>query len=68
MTNPVLPRPEREQTDESLRLERDRADGALDDEVSEADEMADAVISRARARAATFPTTSWKPFSIVSSS
>ena len=51
MTNPVLPRPEREQTDESLRLERDRADGALDDEVSEADETADAVISRARARA-----------------
>src|SRR3954467_3576469 len=45
------PRPEREQTDESLRLERDRADRALDDEVSAADETADAVISRARARA-----------------
>ena len=51
MTNPLLPRSEREQTDESLRLERDRADRALDDEVSEADETADAVISRARARA-----------------
>ncbi|MEX2662339.1 MAG: HAMP domain-containing sensor histidine kinase [Vicinamibacterales bacterium] len=51
MTDPLLPRPEREQTDESLRLERDRADRALDDEVSEADEAADAVISRARARA-----------------
>jgi len=51
MTNPLLPRPEREQTDESLRVERDRADRALDDEVSEADETADAVISRARARA-----------------
>ena len=51
MTDPPLPRPEREQTDESLRLERDRADRALDDEISEADEAADAVISRARARA-----------------
>ena len=51
MTDPLLPRSEREQTDESLRLERDRADRALDDEVSEADETADAVISRARARA-----------------
>jgi hypothetical protein len=29
MTNPSLPRSEREQTDESLRLERDRADRAL---------------------------------------
>jgi signal transduction histidine kinase len=51
MTDPLLPRSEREQTDESLRLERDRADRALDDEVSVADETADAVISRARARA-----------------
>ena len=51
MTDPLLPRSEREQTDNSLRLERDRADRALDDEVSEADETADAVISRARARA-----------------
>jgi signal transduction histidine kinase len=51
MTNPSLPRSERQQTDESLRLERDSADRALDDEISEADETADAVISRARARA-----------------
>ena len=51
MTDPMLPRSERQQTDESLRLERDRADRALDDEVSEADETADAVITRARARA-----------------
>ena len=51
MTDPQLPRSEREQTDESLRLERDRADRALDDEVLEADDTADAVISRARARA-----------------
>jgi signal transduction histidine kinase len=51
MTDPPLPRSEREQTDESLRLERERADRALDDEISEADETADAIISRARARA-----------------
>jgi signal transduction histidine kinase len=51
MTNPELPRSERQQTDESLRLERDSADRALDDEVSEADAAADAVITRARARA-----------------
>ena len=51
MTDPVLPPSEREQTDESLRLERDSADRALDDEISGADETADAVISRARARA-----------------
>jgi hypothetical protein len=50
MMDSLLPRAEREQTDESLRLERDR-DRALDDEVSEADEKADAVITRARARA-----------------
>jgi signal transduction histidine kinase len=51
MTNPVLPRSERDQTDESLRVERDRADRALDDDVLEANATADAVISRARARA-----------------
>jgi signal transduction histidine kinase len=51
MTDPLLPSSEREQTDESLRLERDVADRALEDEVSDADETADAVISRARARA-----------------
>lgn len=45
------PLSEREQTDESLRLERDSVDRALDDEVSAADETADAVISRARALA-----------------
>ncbi len=51
MTDPLLPRSEREQTDESLRLERDSADRVLDDDVSGPDETADAVISRARARA-----------------
>jgi signal transduction histidine kinase len=51
MTNPSLPRSERQQTDQSLRFERDRADRALDDEVSDADETADAVINRARDRA-----------------
>jgi signal transduction histidine kinase len=51
MTDPMLPRSERQRTDESLRLERDRADRALDDEISDADETADAVITRARARA-----------------
>jgi signal transduction histidine kinase len=51
MTDPLLPSSEREQTDESLRVERDVADRALEDEVSDADETADAVISRARARA-----------------
>ncbi len=51
MTHPSLPGSERQQTDESLRLERNTADRALDDEVSDADEAADAVITRARARA-----------------
>src|SRR3954453_9947709 len=51
MTNPLVARPEREQTDERLGLESARADRALDAEISEADETADAVISRARARA-----------------
>jgi signal transduction histidine kinase len=51
MTDPLPPRPEREQTDESLRLERECADRALDDEVADADETADAVIARARTRA-----------------
>jgi signal transduction histidine kinase len=51
MTDPLLPRSEREQTDESLRLERDKADRALEDEVSDADQTADAVISQARVRA-----------------
>jgi len=47
------PLSEREQTDESLRLERERTDRALDDEVSAADDTADAVINQARARADT---------------
>ena len=50
MSDPSHPLSEREQTDESLRLERQRTDRALDDdEVAAADETADAVISRARA-------------------
>lgn len=51
MTDPVLPRSERDQTDESLRLERDSADRAIDDQLASADELADAVITRARTRA-----------------
>jgi signal transduction histidine kinase len=51
MTDPRRPGSEREQTDESLRLERDRVDRALEDESSAVDETADAVISLARARA-----------------
>jgi K+-sensing histidine kinase KdpD len=42
---------EREQTDESLRVEREKADRAPDDDGAGIDETADAVISRARARA-----------------
>ena len=45
-----IPTPEREQTDESLRIERENADRALED-VAAVDETADAVIARARARA-----------------
>jgi hypothetical protein len=44
------PSPEREQTDESLRVEREKADQVLE-EVVVVDETADAVTSRARARA-----------------
>jgi signal transduction histidine kinase len=51
MTNPSPPHSEREQTDESLRLERDTVDRVFDNEESEADETADAVITRARTRA-----------------
>lgn len=43
--------PEREQTDESLRVERDRADAALGDEPTDVDATADAVIEQARTRA-----------------
>jgi signal transduction histidine kinase len=43
--------PEREQTDESLRVERAKVDEALEAELTILDETADAVISKARARA-----------------
>lgn len=45
------PSPEREQTDESLRVERQKADDVLADKLSAIEEAADAVIERARARA-----------------
>jgi len=45
------PSPEREQTDESLRVEREKADVALGDELSDVDQTADGVIEQARARA-----------------
>jgi signal transduction histidine kinase len=46
-----LPLPEREQTNESLRLERETADHALADELASGEHTADAVIERARIRA-----------------
>ena len=45
------PSPEREQTDESLRVERESTDTALGDELAAVDQTADAVIEQARARA-----------------
>jgi signal transduction histidine kinase len=48
---PKQPTPEREQTDESLRVEREKADDAFGDGPSAIDETADAVIGTARARA-----------------
>ena len=45
------PSPEREQTDESLRVERMKADDVLADKLSAIEEAADAVIEKARARA-----------------
>jgi signal transduction histidine kinase len=45
------PSPEREQTDESLALERRKADDVLADKLSAIEEAADAVIEKARARA-----------------
>jgi signal transduction histidine kinase len=42
---------DRAQTDESLRLEREKVDHALEEQLAAIDETADAVISRARARA-----------------
>ena len=50
-SDPKPPSPEREQTDESLRVEREKADDALGDGPSVIDETADAVITKARARA-----------------
>jgi signal transduction histidine kinase len=44
-------RPERHQTDESLRAEREKADLALGEQLAAIDESADAVITLARARA-----------------
>lgn len=45
------PSPEREQTDESLRVERESADAVLGEELADVDATADAVIEQARARA-----------------
>jgi signal transduction histidine kinase len=45
------PSPEREQTDESLRVEREKADDALGQKLAAIEETADDVIARARARA-----------------
>jgi signal transduction histidine kinase len=42
---------EREQTDDSLRIEREKADADLGDDQSAIDEAADAIIEQARARA-----------------
>lgn len=43
--------PEREQTDESLRIEREKADGDVGEKQAAIDEAADTIIERARARA-----------------
>ena len=51
MTHEQPPNPEREQTDESLRAEREKVNTALSDELTGIDETADAVIDKARARA-----------------
>jgi signal transduction histidine kinase len=49
---PVGPeRPERRQTDDSLRVEREKTDEALTDDLSAVDETADAVLGLARRRA-----------------
>jgi len=45
------PTPERLQTDESLRLERERADAALAEDADGVDALADAVIAKARLHA-----------------
>jgi signal transduction histidine kinase len=49
---PKAPLPEREQTDESLRVEREKTDEALDEIVSAIDDYADAIVTKARGRAA----------------
>jgi signal transduction histidine kinase len=49
--DPRSPNPERDQTDESLRVEREVVDLALGDELAAVDDTADAVIDKARARA-----------------
>lgn len=43
--------PERQQTDESLRVEREKADADLGEKQAAVDEAADAIIEKARARA-----------------
>jgi signal transduction histidine kinase len=50
-SEPKPPTPEREQTDESLRVEREKADDPFGDGPSALDETADAIIGTARARA-----------------
>ena len=50
-TKDKRPTPERDQTDESLRVERVKADLAFADDLAASDEAADQVINRARARA-----------------
>ncbi|MGZ3419522.1 MAG: sensor histidine kinase [Polyangiales bacterium] len=51
MTTSKPPNPEREHTDESLRVEREKVDDALDEKLAAIEEAADAVIVRARERA-----------------
>jgi signal transduction histidine kinase len=45
------PNPERDQTDESLRVEREKADDAIGEGTNAIDETADAIIEMARSRA-----------------
>src|SRR4051812_26508259 len=50
-STPKQPSPERNQTDESLRAEREWADRVVTQKLAAIEETADAVIERARARA-----------------
>lgn len=50
-TDPTGPTEERDRTDESLRLEREKADAALVEHLAKLDEVADTVINVARKRA-----------------